>query len=178
MIKQILTTIGVSALLATANAQTNTTNTVTTGLGEPADKIIQFLSVGSNWMVAPYGIIGHDAEGNSTAGGGIGAFYKLNEYAATGLRLDYLDGSLWMPSANFQLQLPLKLAGKIEVIPFAITGIASPLSGKGADNGSAVGIFGAGLAARISKHWDIVYDIEKWTSFQGAQHRFGALYKF
>lgn len=145
-------------------------------LGEPADRVLQFLGNSTNWMVAAYGIMGHNSEGDRAMGAGIGAFYGLNEFTGAGLRLDYLDGELWMPSGNFQLQVPIKL-GKYDLVPFMFGGMATPMKGKGVDD-NVVGIFGAGLALRITDRLDIVYDMEKWTGFPENQHRFGLLWKF
>lgn len=156
----------------TASAQTDT--------NAPANPIIDspvfgFLSHGSNFMVAPYGIV-NTTDGKY--GGGVAVAYKINDFVAPMMRVDYYDGTVWMPSASLQLQAPITLFGKFTVVPFAFSGIGTPIAGKGKDNGTAVGIFGAGLAARVSTHFDLVADVEKWSGFNGQQIRFGVLYKF
>ncbi|HSM84600.1 MAG TPA: hypothetical protein VLT16_00555 [Candidatus Limnocylindrales bacterium] len=143
-------------------------------LSGPATQVIDFLTTGSNWMVAPYGIVTTD----SKFGGGIAFGYKLSDFVVPTMRLDYLEGQLWMPSASLQLQAPLTIMGKITAIPFTFAGIATPISGAGNNNGSAVGIFGAGAAIRLSSKVDVVGDYEKWSGFKGGQIRFGILYKF
>jgi hypothetical protein len=73
----------------------------------------------------------------------------------------------------------------VTFIPFAFAGIATPIAGKGADNGTAVGIFGVGGAIRTdfipgSSWWkpqDLIFDVEKWSGFQGTQYRFGFVWK-
>lgn len=171
-------------LAITVNAQTNlpptppavTTNTVPS-LPEHVNTWLNFLSnTGTNWLVAPYII--YVSDDIDSYGGGIAAMYSLNQYALTGLRMDYVNDELWMPSINVTLQLPIKVANKITVAPFAISGLATPLGGRGDDNGDAVGIFGAGLAVQVSKKVGLVYDAEQWTSFSGTQHRFGVYWKF
>lgn len=138
--------------------------------------IFQFLSQSStNWFVAPYGIA--TTTGNKY-GAGIAVGYKLSDYVAPVMRLDDIDGTLWMPSASLQLQVPIIIMGKVTVIPFSFAGIATPLAGAGNLNGSAVGIFGAGAAFRLSSRFDVVGDVEKWSNFPGQQIRFGFLYKF
>lgn len=177
-----LSSIIVGLLLAvTVNAQTNTPAPVTTNtvpsLPEHVSTWINFLSnTSSNWLVAPY-IIYVDDDINSY-GAGVGAFYKLSDYALTGMRLDYVNSELVMPSVNVQLQLPIKVAGKLTVTPFAVSGLATPLDGRGSDDGTAVGILGAGVAVSVTKKIGVVYDAEMWTGFSGTQHRFGLYWKF
>ena len=126
---------------------------------------------GTNFMAAVYGI---SSEKFDKFGAGVALVYNVTPVVATVARLDYYDGSIWMPSGSLQLQLPVKF-GSVELVPFAFSGIATPVSGK---SPSAVGIFGIGAAVRISKRWDIVADYERWTGFDQDQIRFGALYKF
>lgn len=168
-------------LAVTVNGQTNTPAPVTTNtvpsLPEHVSTWINFLSnTSSNWLVAPY-IIYVDDDINSY-GAGIGAFYKLSDYALTGMRLDYVNSELVMPSVNVQLQLPIKVANKLTVTPFAVSGLATPLDGRGSDDGTAIGILGAGVAVSVTKKIGVVYDIEQWTSFNGSQHRFGIFIRF
>lgn len=162
----------VFALKLPAQSTNDPTNPFLSG---PVTKAIEFLSTGSNWMAVAYGTTSDKFD---KFGGGVALAYKASDFLAPTLRLDYYDGRIWMPSASLQLQAPLTLFGKVTLIPFAISGIATPISGKGSDNGTAVGIFGAGLAARLTTHFDLIADAEKWTGFNGYQIRFGALYKF
>jgi hypothetical protein len=144
-------------------------------LSGPVVTALEFLSQGSNWMTAAYGTMNDKA---TKFGGGVAVGYKVNDFLAPTLRLDYYDGRIFMPSASLQLQVPIKLLGKLTVIPFAISGIATPIAGKGSSDGSAVGIFGAGAAVQLSTKFDLIADAEKWTGFDGYQFRFGALYKW
>lgn len=175
--KKLLLSIGVALLTATAIAQTNQPPPASTNLfGEPVSKVISFLSnTATNWLVAGYGIYSEDT---ASGGAGIAGAYTINDFVATALRLDYIDGEVWMPSGNLQLQLPLQLANKVTVIPFIFTGLATPLGGRGEDNGSSTVIYGSGLAGRISKNFGLIYDAEKWERFDGVQHRFGVYWKF
>lgn len=172
--KKILTFIACIVSFA-AIAQTNSvtdTNSVITG---PAGKIITFLGEGSNYIIAPYGI--YDT-GSKSFGGGIGIGYKLNDFVVPTIRLDYINKDIWMPSGNVQLQAPMTLFNKVTTIPFVFAGAATTVSGRGSQNGEAVGIFGVGMAVRIGKHWDVVGDWEQWSTFKGDQYRFGFAYKF
>lgn len=173
MKKHILPLLAALALALPIHAQTLTN--LPTFLDGPGGKVWDFLTASSNIMIAPYGIISTDGK---KFGGGIGAGFRVSEFVVPTLRLDYYDGRVWMPSASLQLQLPVTLAGKLTAIPFAFGGLATPLSGKGNDNGSAVGIVGVGLAVRIGTHWDIIGDLERWTGFAKDQVRLGVVYKF
>ena len=180
--KQLLALLLGATLCVAVNAQTNApvavadTNQPPT-LPEHVTTWLSFLSnTSTNWVVAPYAIYVDDDV--NSYGAGIGAFYSLNQYALTGLRLDYVGGELVMPSVNVQLQLPIRVMDKVTVVPFAVSGLATPLDGRGSDNGTAVGILGAGVAVGINKRIGLVYDIETWTSFHGTQHRFGFYWKF
>lgn len=169
------------ASVTIALAQTNTppvpapTNAPPALSGPVMDALTFMSTATTNWMIGAYGI--YD-QGTKSAGGGIGVGYKLSDFVVPIMRLDYLNDGLWMPSGNLQLQLPLTIMGKVTVIPLAFTGIATPLAGKGNDNGSAVGILGIGLAVRVAQHWDVLADYEKWSGFDGNQYRIAAAYKF
>jgi len=193
--KKLLALLALTVAL-TVNAQTNTaptigsvhltidepvtaaadTNAVPT-LPEHLGTLLNFLSASStNWYVASYGIYVSDTK---TFGGGIAGAYSLSPYVLTVLRVDYLNDSFWMPSGSMQLQLPMTLAGKLQVTPFAFAGIATLLGGNGDQpTGSAVGIGGAGLATRFNEHFGLVYDVEMWSNYTGAQQRFGVYWKF
>lgn len=174
--KQLLILL-IALACITSRAQTNINNGTNDNpfISGPTVVILDFLSQGSNWMAAAYGTMNDKAD---KFGGGVALAYKVSDFIAPTMRLDYFDGKVWMPSASVQLQVPVTILGKVTVIPFALTGIATPISGKGTDNGSAVGIFGAGMAVRLGSHFDLLADTEKWTGFDGYQFRFGGLYKF
>lgn len=194
--KKLLPILAISLSLLTARAQ-DTSNPPPPIISGPVTSIIQFLGTGSNWMVAPYGIYSEAGLNHkATMGGGIGFGYKINDFVVPTMRLDYLDGQLWMPSGSLQLQAPIVLFGKKDVagapiegsgltlIPFGFGGIATPIAGKGVDNGTAVGIYGLGVAVRldalggIGKKMDFILDWEHWTGFEKAQFRAGFVYKF
>lgn len=182
MKNKLITCIALLCLLvSTAHSQVINTNTSPPTLEGPGMEFIEFLSQGSNWIIAPYGI--YDS-GSEQFGAGIGAFYQINNFVLAGMRLDGLgaeDGwDMWMPSGQIQLQAPLVLFGKVKLTPFGFTGIATPVTGQQGDNGTGVGVFGAGLAVGISKNFHLVGDIEKWVGahFTGEQYRFGVAISF
>lgn len=132
----------------------------------------------TNWMIAGYGIYSIDSK---KWGGGLGVGYKLSDFVVPTIRLDYLANEIWMPSGNLQLQVPITLFGKVTTIPFAFAGVATCVSGTGSQNGTAVGMLGIGMAARVAAHWDIIADWETWTGGQfhnDNQIRGGIVYKF
>lgn len=173
--------LAVCALALSGYSQVLDTNTTPPTIEGPGMEFIQFLSQGSNWVIAPYGI--YD-DGSKRYGGGLGAFYEVSPFFLVGMRLDALDTAngleLWMPSGNIQLQAPFILFGKVKVTPFGQTGIATPVSGAGDNNGDPVGIFGAGVAIGVYKNLHLIGDIEKWVGadFTGQQYRFGIAISF
>lgn len=168
-----------SLLLAgSAIAQTSTNS--------PPPTLWDFVTTGSNYFAVVDGMY---STGDHKVGGGLALGYKATDFFAPVIRLDYFNSQFWMPSLNAQLSVPRQLMGKVPIIPIAIAGAAIPVSGAGANNGTAVGILGAGAALPLDflgsgkfwTHTDIVFDYEHWsgvTSKQANQWRFGLLYKF
>lgn len=152
-------------------------------IASPVLDAFNFLSTpSSNWMFALYGI----STKNDGGGVGIGALYKVSENFGAVLRLDHFGGDTFMPSGNFQIQVPVTIMGKFTMIPFAFTGIATPLNEDAAVDG-VVGVYGIGVAVRLPVELKsksrflpdaVLYDYEKWTSYDGGQHRVGFLWKF
>lgn len=174
--KYLLTFLLAVGLAFTGKAQTGELDT------SAWKTILDHLSAGSNWIVAAGGTIasGGTVDGSpkkvpNQYGGWVAGLYEINPYVLSGLRLDYLENSIYMPSFQAQLQLPL-FNGR--VTPFALSGLATAIGGKAKENGEAIGIFGVGAAFRIGKKWGVVADYEKWTSFEGNQIRAGAWFKF
>jgi len=174
----ILITIALALVTIKTSAQTNPPV-----IASPVMDAFSFLSTpSSNWMFAVYGI-STKSEGQ---GFGIGALYKVSENFGAVLRLDRIQNETFMPSGNFQVQVPVTLMGKITVVPFAFTGVATPINAQPGHEG-VVGIFGIGSAFRVPESIkgksrfipdDVVYDYERWTSYAGGQHRVGFLWKF
>ena len=174
------------AALTAASAQTNVPTTNAPAFAEPtADRTAggqtnsiagmattnQPTTFTSPWMVVPFGIW-------STAkhsGAGVSVLYELTPNLVLGGRLDYLNGAIWMPSLNLQLQAPFRISKGLTLVPFTFTGAAMPL---GSGSGSATPILGAGLAVRLGTRVDIVADVERWTGMDGIQFRAGVIWKF
>jgi hypothetical protein len=176
----VITLLVLSSILHPPSSAAQTNAPV---IASPVLDAFNFLSTpSSNWMFAVYGISTKD-EGE---GFGIGALYKVSENFGAVLRLDRIGNDTFMPSGNFQVQVPVTIMGKFTMIPFAFTGVATPLNARPGHDG-VIGIFGIGSAIRVpevikSKSRfipdDVVYDYEKWTSYEGGQHRLGFLWKF
>ena len=168
------------AALMTASAQTNapTPMTNTPAVAEAmAGRPGAFSTnapaalAGPRWLVVPFGIW-------STAkhsGAGVSVLYELTPNLVLGGRLDYLNGAIWMPSVNLQLQAPFQISKGLTLVPFSFTGAAVPL---GSASGSATPVLGAGLAVRLGTRVDIVADVERWTGMDGMQIRAGIIWKF
>ncbi len=170
----------------------NPTNSATlqAGLGTIMDALSA--SVSNSYFVV-YGM--HAKALPKAWGGGVGWFNPLSQYFVTGVRVDYVDGSFWMPSGSATLQLPIKFSG-ITLTPLAYAGVGVPLSGAKIslgnlasftvpgttrdNNGQVTAITGVGLSVDIynGANWNLkaVYDAETWTGFSGVQQRFGLGY--
>ena len=202
MRKNILTLIGLWAALtafsqtaptqptapaqpaAPAKADPVTLNTNSLSLEGPLITLLGNLSTATNLAITAYGIYDTAPKpGADSAGFGLTALYNITPWAATGVGMEFMNGDVWMPSGQVQLQAPFTIGGKVTLIPFGFTGVATPVSGRAADNGTAVGIFGAGLAARIytssgGAHLSIFTAISKWTGFDGEKIYGGLVYRF
>jgi len=165
-----------------SQGQTNTTPSVPLFQG-PLVNVVNNVSVLSNLTFAPYAI--YDT-GTKSSGGGLLILYNVVQWAAGGIGIQYLNKELWMPSAQLQLQAPLTIAGVFTATPFAFTGVGTPVAGGGngfGSNGSAIGIFGAGLSIKLfgdfnSSHLDVFAAAAKWTGFNGQQLYGGLAWKF
>lgn len=173
MKKLILAAILSSSLLLSARAQT--TNGPVDPTPQPIHQVWDFLATGSNWLVAPYGIV---ADNGKAFGGGIALGYRASQFLVPTLRLDYFDGHVTMPSGNVQLQVPIHIGG-LTVIPLVYTGVGTTIGGLGQSNGEAIGIVGAGAAVQIGAHWDLLGAYERRSNFpSGGLLLFGVGYKF
>jgi hypothetical protein len=150
----------------------------------PLITLLTDITTATNLSIAPYAI--YDT-GTKSMGGGLLAVYNVTSWAAGGIGMQYLNQELWMPSAQFQLQAPVIINKSISLIPFVFTGIGTPIAGGSgkdfADNGSAVGIFGGGMAVKVfgdlnSSHLDVFTAIAKWSGFSGEQIYGGFVYRF
>lgn len=167
------------SIALTSTAQTST-NTIPDLMPAPVTAAVEFLSAPStNWQAAAYGIVNTR---NHDTGFGIAGFYKVTENFGAVLRLDYLGGTLTMPSGNFQIQKEFTVAGKFTTTLFGFTGVAIPISDENTD--AVAGIFGVGFAFRIPEtgKWyvprNVLIDWEKWTNVDGTQVRAGFSWSF
>ena len=164
--------IGLAAILLasiTATAQTvNVTNIVvitnTTTAITPSNPWYSGLeAVGkdvlnaSNVCVAPYGTLMTSGASKGKVGGGIIAFYDLNNYVAAGAGVDYM-GQFEMVSGNLQLKLPIHPLSSLGwtnfvVVPNVIAGLGTPLGGAGTANSSLTSITLAGASCNFAT-WD------------------------
>lgn len=193
------------ALTLTVSAQTNapaTTNlpapTILGGLQE----VWSAAGSATNWVAPAYGLYAPALK--NKYGGGVGYFYSVSTYVSTGIRIDSVNGSFWMPSGSATLQLPLHPLSRftslpawlseVQITPLAYAGIGLPLSGAviGSvtvpgkvptdNNGEATAIIGQGVALQVyaptNGAWniDVVADRETWSGFSGTQYRVGGAF--
>lgn len=164
MKKLCLSLLAVVALATAGYSQVLNTNTTPPTLSGPLiDALIDF-SRATNWVVAPYAT--YSGDGNAW-GGGLAAVYNLTPVVGTMLRVDWMENSFTMVSANLELSAPIMIADTVKVTPFGFTGIATPLGGDGPNNYTVQGIFGAGMDVKfpkLSSHWSMAFDAEYWTA--------------
>ena len=174
------------AFTLTSNAQIalNPVGLSTNAAGQPTLSgpfidVLSKVATLTNWGVSTFGIY-EPASGShkSTFGAGALALYNITPVVATGIGIDYLENQVTMPSAQVQFQLPLLIGGTNGVLvrPFAFTGVATPIGGKGQDNGAVVGLFGAGLGVRIVGGLNAYYAIEQRTAQPAPWHLLGIAY--
>jgi len=148
IIKSLLAIALLLLALTPAKAQTNSTPVYS--------PIIEFLSVGSNYVVVPYGVYDLTTD---KIGGGLAIGYRLSEYVVPTLRLEAIDGEVFMPQANLTLQVPLHLLqsearpnGLLTLTPLIYAGAATRLNS--ANDGTAIGVFGIGASVTLpSGQW-------------------------
>ena len=152
---------------------TNSEPSLTGGLTLIAQTIYDAMP--SNYAVAVYGTYAPSAPSSHKIGGGVLALWNINQYVGTGLGLDYL-GSLYMPSANLKLQLPIKPIAWVGsspfftnfvLTPFVLGGIATPIAGAANDTRSIAGIASAGANLDVAQLWggevSLGAALTKWT---------------
>jgi hypothetical protein len=174
--------LAVCALALTGYSQVLDTNTSPPTLSGPFVDFLGSLSQATNWGVATFGIYTPHSSTSSSSGASYGAgavvLYNISPYVATGVGIDWLDKNVTMPSAQVQFQAPIRIGGTNGVIfrPFAFTGVATPVAGEGTDNGTAVGLFGAGIGVKIYKGFNAFYAIEQRTGEPSPWNLFGLAY--
>lgn len=112
-------------------------------------------------------------------GFGMAALYPVSQYAFAGMRLDYLAGSFWAPSATVGAKYTVD---KLPFHPtvFTVGGLIIPLSGAGDKTYSVGAITGIGVDCNLWKSddkrtmIDVFIEAEKWTpTFPGVVIHFG-----
>lgn len=161
---QTLLAVGLCLLGLAVNAQTTSSNTPPPLATSPAGGLLSVgelvfhdLQSATNIAVAPYLTYGLD---NHKVGGGILALYNFNDFIGAGIGADYL-GEFSLISGNLQLKLPLRplaftgwpWATNLVTTPFAWTGIGTPMSGAGGNNGGISTHIGGGLNVDVAKLW-------------------------
>jgi hypothetical protein len=159
-------------------APTLSSNATTLSLSGPFMDMVGSLTVATNWGVAGGAIYAPHTQPNGKGSvGGFGVLlYNINDYVATGVGIDWLEGNgLTMPNGQVQFQAPLRIGGTNGIVlrPFAFTGIATPISGQDVEHGQVVGLFGAGLGVKLYGGLNAFYAIEQRTGQPGPWNLFG-----
>jgi len=175
----ILTTLSAVLLAISANAQTATNPPASVVVGgvtyyeqpvastttaapvsgwESSIKLLASdLSTATNYSADAYGTYAPSApKGFNKIGGGVLLIYDVSSHIGVAAGIDYL-GQWSMFSGNATFKLPFEpLAGwgvtNLVVIPNAIVGIGTSVSGAGVANGGAVTIAGTGGSVEFG-HW-------------------------
>lgn len=172
--RRLLSAIGLACSLCASYADTNSF------LSGPLPDAMSVLSA-TNLAAVTYGIFD---TAHRTYGGGAGCLYNITPAVSTGVFMQWLNGGAWMPTAQFQFQLPIRLWNTVELVPFAFTAAGGFVAGKGGDNGSgAVGILGGGLGVKLygnetHSRLDIFTAYAKWTGFPDGQVYGGLMWRF
>lgn len=123
----------------------------------------------------PSAMLGKLPEGSkATDRYGAGGFilYPVSQFAWVGLRLDYISGHLWAPSATLGAKYTLD---KLPMRPtfFTVGGLVYSVSGAGVSNDSVGAIAGLGVIGNIKTSndgrytLDVFLEAEKWTNLPG-----------
>jgi hypothetical protein len=172
--------LAVCALALSGYSQVLDTNTTPPTLSGPFIDFLGSLSTATNWGVATFAIYSPrgGSDGKGSAGMGAVALYNISPYVATGVGIDWLDNDVTMPSGQIQFQAPFRIGGTNGVVvrPFAFTGVATPIAGAGHDNGSVVGLIGAGLGVKLWGGLNAFYAIEQRTGQESVWNLFGLAY--
>lgn len=181
--KNILVVL-LSVLTITLNASTNVVEAVSTDAEWPAtsdwsDSIKRIVALNpdaqhaTNWTVAiapSYAKGLQDVDGNLKEWGATAALlYPLGPYVYAGARVDYIAGDFFMPSLGVELKADIRLFNRIDVTPFAVTGVSYSVSGDADTEGEVGAIYGAGLKLHLFTVKSVrvggFAEWERWTQF-------------
>lgn len=168
---------GLTSLLAAGQAQAQFGQAAPTVTN--ATTIIDYVTAGSNYFAVPFATY---SIGDHSFGGGVAIGYKITDVVAPMVRFEEFAKDWWNVSAQATLQPPRQLFGKFPVIPFAVAGVGTPMSGD--ESGKLISIVGGGLVfnldffgdAWLLKHSWLAADYEYWAGMpdrQTDQIRFG-----
>jgi hypothetical protein len=135
-------------------------------------------NAGTNFWLVGYATLTRGENAKLSTGGGVALAYEVSKNFVAAFRGDYLNQDFYQVSINAQLQLPVHI-GPVELIPFAVAGVATPFGGGNSASSHVQGIAGAGAALRFGKpktlisHFLLLGDAEKWSATDGVQYRVG-----
>lgn len=178
----------ITALLLTFTATAQDTNAPSGDIKARAITFVQDASEARTLVLAAYPSYAPDlklANGKSASWGvGAAALYPVSQFVYTGIRVDYLGGSLWAPSINLGLKADVQIFG-LNFTPLAYTGAVVPLSGSGDTDGDFGYIIGGGIKATLWKgtvfgkeaSLDVAATAEKWSQFDGEVYHLAPVFR-
>jgi len=115
------------------------------------------LTTATNYAVEPYLTYASQAPSGNRIGGGLLAVYNVSTFVGAGIGADYL-GQFSLVSVNVTLKVPthpfnftgISWATNIAVVPFALAGVGTPLSGTGS---GAIAVTDTGAYVSFGHLW-------------------------
>lgn len=168
-----------------ASASTNVSQSVTTDAGEKptasdwTESIKRVIAMNpdaasaTNWTVAiapsyAKGLKDIDPD-LSEWGATVAILYPLGQFVYAGARLDYIGGEFYLPSVGVELKADIRLFNKIDVTPFAVTGVSYSVSGSSDTEGEIGAIYGAGIKMHLITIKGVriggFVEAERWTQW-------------
>lgn len=128
----------------------------------------------TNWTVAiapSYAPGLKDVDGSAKEWGVTAALlYPLGKYVYAGARVDYIGADFFLPSVGVELKTDIRLFNKVDVTPFAVTGVSYSVSGDADTEGEVGAIYGSGVKVHIATVKKVriggFFEYERWTTFK------------
>ncbi len=183
--KKLLAIIPLLVALS-GQAQTNTPATNAPSISGGFGIIFDTIAHDTNIWWEAHGLYGAGLD--HKAGGGIGMVYNINQYTFANIRLELVNGDLYMPQFTGGFGVPITLFGGVIAKPFVLGGVGVPLGGATigtfkvpGNSGNPQAITGAGLEIKFSStsKWAIIGDAETWYPMSVKPiYRLGVAFKF
>lgn len=161
--KKVLAVIALAATCLAGYSQDQIDTNAPPIFQDTAGSIIDFLSHGSNYLVAPYGF--YDT-GIKKSGGGLAVVALVQPWFGPLLRFEYDGDKFWTMTGEAQFQVPNIKLGKVSVVPFAHGGVGAVLGGDESES-LTVANYGGGIQIGFTKNFGLFAAWEKRSAFNG-----------